>query len=794
MATGRIESGRVDIRAPGSAPVQRVGISEVNYVAPRVEAQGAGQLADILDRMSANLFQEAMVSRQREGLQFAAENRLTSQQLEAAKNGDLTTLELGGNPFSVYQQAVRKARSLELSSHFEIEGRNELVKLLADVEDGRATSAQISSRIQTMSDGYSKSLAGIDPDASIKFRATMATHGHTVLNAAYKAEIDRAKAQRIAKFDADFDNSVRLLEATVSQGSWYRGTGQLDETGTEFVEQRSIDELADVFRRNVLTQSLLLGDKALQAQYSTKFEVALRNAKVNAVTKALITEANMVDPDLTLQKLRAGDLGNMSPVLRDLITNDFDSVAKVTANFMVAVNNRKSIADAKAAENKRQGEAKAIDLLEQIFPLKSDNPKRADLIRQLTALPPGSVPIGTLKDLLEPKPPETNQAVKFNLLNGIYENTITDSRQIWALVGKGITGEDATTLLKILKSDDRRDSKELDNGITQLAGIPIIPGSVVMLDPKGEEFKRRNALKAQALQIQAEAAAEGKTLTSRQILDRLEAGLSARRSTEEAQAARKSLEGFARRQDGSPVPGREWITGTVTMENLPALRQKAGNDLNKLRQVDAIERLLKLAAGETVSAPSMPPAPAPVAPPAAVAPAPARVIPAPAPAPAMAPAPAPVPAPAPATTRAPVAAPAPAPVPAPAAAAVRPFLRTQPQAAKGTRADLERRPVEFDVYEPREFSTSANVQKALRNQQAKDLFEEYKYFALGLKTGVLPQGAGTGVGNRLSSQDLDYFASRLLEISVKFQDDYNITLPFYWDHANRFIDDISRRK
>jgi hypothetical protein len=275
-------------------------------------------------------------------------------------------------------------------------------------------------------------------------------------------------------------------------------------------------------------------------------------------------------------------------------------------------------------------------------------------------------------------------------------------------------------------------------------------------------------------------------------LDRLETGLSARRSTEEANAARKSLEGFARRPDGSPVPGREWITGTVTMENLPALRQKAGNDLNKLRQVDAIERLLKLAAGETVSAPSMPPAPAPVAPPAAVAPAPARVIPAPAPAPAMAPAPAPVlaPAPAPATTRAPV----PAPVPAPAAAAVRPFLRTQPQAAKGTRADLERRPVEFDVYEPREFSTSANVQKALRNQQAKDLFEEYKYFALGLKTGVLPQGAGTGVGNRLSSQDLDYFASRLLEISGKFQDDYNITLPFYWDHANRFIDDLSRRK
>ena len=41
MATGRIESGRVDIRAPGSSPMQRVGVGEVNFIGPRAEAQGA---------------------------------------------------------------------------------------------------------------------------------------------------------------------------------------------------------------------------------------------------------------------------------------------------------------------------------------------------------------------------------------------------------------------------------------------------------------------------------------------------------------------------------------------------------------------------------------------------------------------------------------------------------------------------------------------------------------------------------------------------------------------------------
>jgi hypothetical protein len=583
MAT-RIESGQMQLRSVGGVPMVQAQQQQVDYIGPRVAAQGAGQLAQILDRMSASAFQTAGVMRQQEGLQFAAQNPLTTEQIESAKNG--STFGMGANPtesvstssLNFFDQAVAKARSLELSGHFEIEGRNELVKLLSDVEAGRTTSDQVAAKVKTMSDGYSKSLASIDPEASIKFRATMATHGNTVLNAAYKAELDRAKAQRIAKFDADFDNSTRLLEQTVSQGSWTDANGQ----------QRSIDELADVFRKNVLTQAVLLGDKALQTEYSTKFELALRNAKINSVTKALITDENMVDPERTMQKLRNGDLGNMSPVLKDLIVNDFDAVAKVTANYMVAVNNRKSVADAKAAQIKKDGEAQAINLLEQIFPLPDGSPKKKQLISQLTALPEGSVPIGTLKDLLAPSG-EGNPAVNFNLLSGIYNNTITRPDQIWGLVGKGITGKDAVTALKLLQSEDRRDSSELDRGISQLSGIPVIPGSVVVIDPKGEEFKRRNELKVEVLNIQAAAAAEGKTLTPRQILTQLEDNIAKRRNSEDAKSARKSLEVLEK---------QAWINGPINRNTLPALERKAGTDRQKLNEVNQIKKLLRKADGE----------------------------------------------------------------------------------------------------------------------------------------------------------------------------------------------------
>lgn len=592
MATQRIESGQIQLRSAGAVPMVQAQPQQIDYIGPRVAAQGASQLAQILDRMSANTFQAAAELRQQEGLEFAAQNPLTSEQVQYAKGGvnpEGWFMGPDGKPAQIptvnavgyFAKAVAKARSLELSGHFEIEGRNELTKLLAEVEAGKINSNQVQTKIATMSSGYAKSLSNIDPEAAIKFRATMATHGNTVLNAAYKAELDRDKAQRIAKFDSDFDNSMRLLEQTISQGSWTDEKGQV----------RSIDDLADVFRKNVLTQSLLLGDKALQIEYSTKFEAALRTGKINSVTKALITDANMVDPELTLKKLRSGDLGNMSPVLKDLIVNDFDAVAKVTANFMVAVNYKKSIADAKIADAKRAAEAEAINLLEQIFPLPDNSPKKKQLIDQLNALPPGSVPIGTLKDLLEPKPPkeaESNQALNFNLLSGIYNNTITQPAQIWSLVGKGLTGKDAVTALKLLQSENKSDSSTLDRAISQLAGIPVIPGSVVMIDPKGEEFKRRNELKAEALQIESAAAAKGQVLTPREIITQLEDGVAKKRNTESAKAAKKSLEIYEK---------KSWVNGPITRDTLPALERKAGTDRNKVNELNQIKKLLKQAEG-----------------------------------------------------------------------------------------------------------------------------------------------------------------------------------------------------
>jgi hypothetical protein len=565
MAT-MLESGQIMLRgAQGGVPMAQPQLQVAEPIAARAAAQQAGTLAQMLDRMSESAFQQAGKLAQQEALQFAADNPITPEQIELAKNGATIVPGLAGN---IYTDALRKARGLQLASHFEIEGRNELSKMLTEIQSGKATGEQISQKIATFTDGYSKALASQDPEAAIKFRATMATHGNTVLNAAYEAELKREKAQRIAKFDMDFDNGVRLLEATVSQ------------------QPDRIDELADVFRRNVTMQAVLLGDAALQKEYSTKFETALRNAKINALTRYLVERENSVSPETTLQRLRNGDAGKMSPVLRQLIANDFDAVAKVTANFMVAVNQRETLAKNERDRINRNAERVAINLLEQIFPLPVDDPNRQALIGRLIDLPAGAVPIGTLKDLLSPSQAESNASVLFNVTQGIYNNTITQPDQIWSMVGKGLHPKDAVGALKLLNSEDRRDQSELDRGISRLAGIPVIPGSVVVLDPKGEEFKRRSELQAQALDIQAQAAREGKVVTPRQILQQMEDGLEKRRNSEGARQARQSLETVWEKKAG----------GKITRDSLPALEKSGKLNANELRNV---RRLLDQADGVT---------------------------------------------------------------------------------------------------------------------------------------------------------------------------------------------------
>ena len=575
MATlPQIESGRVQLANVPGAQLPAINVPQIDMVGSRAQAQQANTLSQLLDRMSQSAFGDAAKMQERAGVQFAAENPPTAQQLELAKNGDMSWLGAPSGSQNVFDMALRKARSLELASHFEAEGRTKLTELLNQVEEGKISSDVVSTKIKTMTDGLAKSLAPVDADASLKFRASMATYGHTVLKASLDAEQKRAKEQRLIKFDADFDAAVRLLEPAISQGFWID-----PKTG----EKQSVDVLVDQYRNSIATGAMLLGDANVQRTYSEKFENAQKQVKVNAVSRFVTDPEFSADPEKGLAMIRSGNVGKMTDVYKAL---PYDDQAKVMANYMVSINQRETLVKQKQAEEKRNGEVKLVGLMQNLYssaPGSQAYLKARGDITELAKTTVGVVSDAMIKEMFEPKQPKSDPMVEFNVVSGILNGTITTADQVKSYIGRGLTGNDAVGALKLITSENRRDQSEIERGINRLAGINQT-GGLIVLDKNAMEFTNRQSLKAQSLDIESRLLREGKQPTPAMILTELEKFVTDKRSTETAKQATDALKVYEK---------KDWINGPVTMDSLAALERKAGTDRAKQNDVKRIRGLLQ---------------------------------------------------------------------------------------------------------------------------------------------------------------------------------------------------------
>ena len=570
-----IQSGRVENVNISRAVLPTVNAPQVEYTGLKAGAQYADTVSQTLDRLSRNLFGIASEAAKQAGMQYVADNPITDEQLQAAKDGDVTALQLGG-PMNIFDQAIRKARAFEVSSTFEAEARNELTTMLTKVESGEMKVDAVQTNINSMMAGYSKSISQIDPEASLKFRATIATVGNTVLAKATELQLKREKDQRLIKFDQDFDNSVRLLEASVSQGFW---------VDPKDGAKRSVEDLIDVYRQTINTSALLLGDAQLQKTYSEKFEKAQAEAKVNAVS-AFVTDMKFsANSEVGLAMIQSNNLGKMSDVYANM---PYDSKAKVLANYMITMNQRADADKARKAAEKRADEIELYGLYSQAISMSETDPQRKGLVSKIAALGvknPDAVPLSILKDLQEPSK-EGNAMVEFNALSQIYSGAITSSDQLQKIAG--LTGKQYISLLKTLHSENKADDSRLNREVSRLAGIPTIPGQVVIVDPKGTAFRQRNILMAKVEEIRAKAAIEGKVVTTEDIVSQLETYVDKQRNSESAKAARKTLETYAK---------KDWINGPITRDSLPALELKAKDNKIRDNELRRIRQLLDQAEG-----------------------------------------------------------------------------------------------------------------------------------------------------------------------------------------------------
>jgi hypothetical protein len=555
-------------QAPGSAargvnpqPIERTGL--------RAAANYQSNVAQSLDRISNTLFGVNRKLAEDAGYQYVAENPLTPEQLQAIARGDVRKVVTAGSGINIQQNVIRKARAFEIAGHADIEARKVIIDMLPDIEKGNISSKDAQIKLATVLDGYSRSLVQIDPEASLKFRATIASLGNTVLEKAAVAELKRVKAENNIKLELDFQRVQQELEEVFSRSSW----GEFQD-GTPL----SPDQFSDAIKQSFITKAALIGGQEQALQYVQKFPAAIRQAKVNAVTRYVTTDTEMTkDPLDTYGRLRRGDVGMMSQVYQSM---DQDDKAKVISNLMSDVSNKASLAEKKRKDQELVDKDAALDLYEQW--LQSNNPAEKRRLQQ-DLLDLNVLTLEQTKNLLDPDAAKTSPNVIFFLEDQIDSGVITNSADLLNAGSKrGVTGKDMVDLRRRLSG---RVTTEVKSTIRRLAGIPE---GLVNIDPKGAEAKKYLEIQQRLETERAKAVAEGKPFDQLGVLRQIEIRGQQKRDTAAAKAARSRLEVYEKKTGAK-----------ITSQTLPFLREQvqSGKSDIKARELQQIERLVKQAEG-----------------------------------------------------------------------------------------------------------------------------------------------------------------------------------------------------
>ena len=235
-------------------------------VAYQAQAQYQQTLSKALDRISSTLFGVAEKSAERAGKQFVADQPADELTLQAMVSGNpeviqgaMRQLGAGGSSMNVYSAAVNKARAIELSAYAEREGQ----KLIQDLETKVASGMKALDAINEFSnhvDGVSSGLAEIEPDASFKYRATMATIGRSFINNVSSTELKRVqtinRAATNEAYELRINDIARELNKEVVDPNVFETVTKLQENflvnATVTVGEGEAAKYAERFKKDIL--------------------------------------------------------------------------------------------------------------------------------------------------------------------------------------------------------------------------------------------------------------------------------------------------------------------------------------------------------------------------------------------------------------------------------------------------------------------------------------------------------------------------------------------------------------
>jgi len=161
---------------------------------------------------------------------------------------------LPGDSDTVFGQAAQASALAVIEAQMETSARNAITQLRLDAEKGGITADEYQVQLNGLIDGYSSSLAQLDPVAAVNFEASIAATANTNLLAYAKEAADKAEAQQkiAAEYDVE-ENLIPNIGLNYSNG--------ITENGV------TPDELIDKDRKKVVVLAYATENMALIEQF-----------------------------------------------------------------------------------------------------------------------------------------------------------------------------------------------------------------------------------------------------------------------------------------------------------------------------------------------------------------------------------------------------------------------------------------------------------------------------------------------------------------------------------------------
>ena len=508
----RLEGGRAQLANVPGAVLPNVSMpSARTEVAYEAAGRYQGALSSTISQLSKQLFGLSEQIGQKAGLQFAAENGLSEEQLQAIAKGDTSSISTGlGSDFNVFSAAVKKYRAMEVSSYAEIEARNELLKLHARAEAGEDISAtDVQAKVASILKGPSESLAQIDPDASFKYRATVARMGGDIIKDVARMDARKQMAANAIKEGINYNNEIRELELFLG------GDMPINQrTNTAYEPREIIDNLSE----NLLKDTLILIGPDGMSKRQASLNKDIDQAVVNSLTKRVLDEKVFTNPN-TKAALRGNDQVAIAQILgaSGLAVWNYsseDAKAKVRQALTIAETDAYNASEREQKRLKDATNKYADQKLIEYWSTENEDTRKAiaiDLAQK------GALSHDEIGKFLDPKQRDGDENVFGDLLHQVNISVLNSSADIRSAANKsGMSGKQYTRLIEAF---DRRlldkEEGEASKIINAAAGVP----DVVTVRGQDDEHKfiKRNILMDRYVAARQQLLKEGKPFSPREL-------------------------------------------------------------------------------------------------------------------------------------------------------------------------------------------------------------------------------------------------------------------------------------